>query len=226
MASTPRIRSVLDQDIEAIRDDILRMGSFVREQVTTAVRSLKSRDIGLAHQVLSIEQQINDMRYKVELASMRSIATQQPTAKDLRTIIASMHIASELERIADHAAGIASTTIRIGDEPLVKPLIDIPRMQEIACEMLHDALDAYVKKDAEAAKLVAQRDWEVDELYDQILRELLTYMMQDARVVTQSTYLLWIAHDLERIADRITNICERVIFIATAELGDYKPEKE
>jgi phosphate transport system protein len=217
---------VLDQDIEAIRDDILRMGSFVREQVTTAVRSLKSRDIGLAHQVLSIEQQINDMRYKVELASMRSIATQQPTAKDLRTIIASMHIASELERIADHAAGIASTTIRIGDEPLVKPLIDIPRMQEIACEMLHDALDAYVKKDAEAAKLVAQRDWEVDELYDQILRELLTYMMQDARVVTQSTYLLWIAHDLERIADRITNICERVIFIATAELGDYKPEKE
>jgi phosphate transport system protein len=226
MASTPRIRSVLDQDIEAIRDDILRMGSFVREQVTTAVCSLKSRDIGLAHQVLSIEQQINDMRYKVELASMRSIATQQPTAKDLRTIIASMHIASELERIADHAAGIASTTIRIGDEPLVKPLIDIPRMQEIACEMLHDALDAYVKKDAEAAKLVAQRDWEVDELYDQILRELLTYMMQDARVVTQSTYLLWIAHDLERIADRITNICERVIFIATAELGDYKPEKE
>ena len=226
MASTPRIRSVLDQDIEAIRDDILRMGSFVREQVTTAVRSLKSRDIGLAHQVLSIEQQINDMRYKVELASMRSIATQQPTAKDLRIIIASMHIASELERIADHAAGIASVTIRIGDEPLVKPLIDIPRMQEIACEMLHDALDAYVKKDAEAAKLVAQRDWEVDELYDQILRELLTYMMQDARVVTQSTYLLWIAHDLERIADRITNICERVIFIATAELGDYKPEKE
>jgi len=226
MASTPRIRSVLDQDIKAIRDDILRMGSFVREQVTTAVRSLKSRDIGLAHQVLSIEQQINDMRYKVELASMRSIATQQPTAKDLRTIIASMHIASELERIADHAAGIASTTIRIGDEPLVKPLIDIPHMQEIACEMLHDALDAYVKKDAEAAKLVAQRDWEVDELYDQILRELLTYMMQDARVVTQSTYLLWIAHDLERIADRITNICERVIFIATAELGDYKPGKE
>jgi phosphate transport system protein len=226
MATTPRIRSVLDQDIEAIRDDILRMGSFVREQVTTAVRSLKSRDIGLAHQVLSIEQQINDMRYKVELASMRSIATQQPTAKDLRTIIASMHIASELERIADHAASIASVTIRIGDEPLVKPLIDIPRMQEIACEMLHDALDACVKKDAEAAKLVAQRDWEVDELYDQILRELLTYMMQDARVVTQSTYLLWIAHDLERIADRITNICERVIFIATAELGDYKPEKE
>ncbi len=226
MATTPRIRSALDQDIEAIRDDILRMGSFVREQVTVAVRSLKARDIGLAHQVLSTEQQINDMRYKVELASMRSIATQQPTTKDLRTIIASMHIASELERIADHAAGIASITIRIGDEPLVKPLIDIPRMQEIACEMLHDALDAYVKKDAEAAKLVAQRDWEVDELYDQILRELLTYMMQDARVVTQSTYLLWIAHDLERIADRITNICERVIFIATAELGDYKPEKE
>jgi phosphate transport system protein len=217
---------VLDQDIEAIRDDILRMGSFVREQVTTAVRSLKARDIGLAHQVLSTEQQINDMRCKVELSSMRSIAMQQPTAKDLRMIIASMHIASELECIADHAAGIASITTCIGDEPLVKSLIDIPRMQEIACEMLHDALDAYVKKDAEAAKLVARRDREVDELYDRILRELLTYMMQDARVITQSTCLFWIAHDLERVADRITNICERVIFIATAELGDYKPEKE
>ncbi len=226
MASTPRTRSALDQDIEAIRDDILRMGSFVGEQIATAVRSLKTRDTGLAHQVNSADQQVNEMRYKVERASVRTIATQQPTAKDLRIIIASMHIASELERIADHAAGIASITIRIGDEPLVKPLIDIPRMQEVACEMLHSALDAFVKKDAEAAKLVAQRDEEVDELYNQVLRELLTYMMQDARVIPQSTYLVWTAHNLERIADRVTNICERVIFIATAELGDYKPEKE
>jgi len=225
MASSPRIRSVLDQDIEAIRDDILRMGSFVGGQIASAVRSLKERDFGLAHQVISADQQVNDLRYKVELASVRSIAMQQPTAKDLRAIIASMHIASELERIADHATGIASIVLRIGDEPLVKPLIDIPRMQEIACEMLRSALDAYVNKDAEAAKQVAQRDHEVDELYTQVLRELLTYMMQDARFITQSTYLLWVAHNLERIADRVTNICERVIFIATAELGDYKPEK-
>jgi len=225
MASSPRTRSALDQDIEAIRDDILRMGSLVEEQITSAVRSLKERDLGLAQQVTAGDQRVNDLRYKVELASVRSIATQQPTAKDLRLIIASMHIASELERIADHAAGIANITLRIGDEPLIKPLIDIPRMQEIACEMLRSALDTYVNKDAEAAGQVTRYDQEVDELYAQVLRELLTYMMQDARFITQSTYLLWVAHNLERIADRITNICERVIFAATAELGDYKPEK-
>jgi phosphate transport system protein len=225
MASSPRIRSALDQDIEAIRDDILRMGSLVEEQITGAIRSLKERDLGLARQVTAGDRQVNDLRYKVELASVRSIATQQPTAKDLRLIIASMHIASELQRIAGHAAGIASIVVRIGDEPLVKPLIDVPRMQEIACDMLRSALDAYVNKDAEAAGQVTRYDQEVDELYAQVLRELLTYMMQDARFITQSTYLLWVAHNLERIADRITNICERVIFAATAELGDYKPEK-
>jgi phosphate transport system protein len=225
MASSPRIRSALDQDIEAIRDDILRMGSLVEEQITDAIRSLKERDLGLARQVTAGDRQVNDLRYKVELASVRSIATQQPTAKDLRLIIASMHIASELQRIAGHAAGIASIVVRIGDEPLVKPLIDVPRMQEIACDMLRSALDAYVNKDAEAAGQVTRYDQEVDELYAQVLRELLTYMMQDARFITQSTYLLWVAHNLERIADRITNICERVIFAATAELGDYKPEK-
>ena len=125
----------------------------------------------------------------------------------------------------DHASGIATIAVRIGDEPLIKPLIDIPRMQEIACDMIHQALDAFVRLDAEHAKVVAVRDDEVDALYNQILRELLTFMMQDPKTISQATYLLWVAHNLERIGDRVTNLCERVIFAATGELGDYKPEK-
>lgn len=225
MASPSRVRSVLDHSIDEIRNDILRMGSFIGEQIADAVRALKERNLSLAHQVVESDQRVNELRYRVESECVRTIATQQPAAKDLRCIIAAIHMAGELERIADHASGIASIAIRIGDEPLIKPLIDIPRMQEIACEMVHDALDAFVQMDAEAAKAVAARDQEVDELYVQILRELLTFMMQDPKTIAQSTYLLWVAHNLERIADRATNLCERVIFAVTAELGDYKPSQ-
>ena len=223
MASSPQVRSVLDRNIDEIRNDILRMGSFIGEQIASAVQALRNRDLSLAHRVVESDQRINELRYRVELQCVQTIATQQPTDRDLRYIIAAIHIAGELERMADHANGIASITIRIGDEPLVKPLIDIPRMQEVACEMLKGALDAFVQVNAEAAKAVAVRDEEVDELYAQVLRELLTYMMQDQKTITQSTYLLWVAHNLERIADRAINLCERVIFAATAELGDYKP---
>ncbi len=199
------------------------MGSLVGDQIANSVRALKDRDLSLAHQVVEADQRINALRYQVESECVRAIATQQPAAKDLRYIVAAIHMAGELERIADHASGIASIAIRIGDEPLVKPLIDIPRMQEIACEMIRNALDAFVQMDAEAAKAIVARDQEVDDLYVQVLRELLTFMMQDAKTIAQSTYLLWVAHNLERIADRATNLCERVIFAVTAELGDYKP---
>lgn len=223
MSSAPRIRSALDHDIAEIRNDILRMGSLVGDQIANSVRALKNCDLTLAHQVIEADQRVNALRYQVESECVRAIATQQPAAKDLRYIVAAIHMAGELERIADHASGIASIAIRIGDEPLVKPLIDIPRMQEIACEMIRNALDAFVQMDAEAAKAIVARDQEVDDLYVQVLRELLTFMMQDVKTIAQSTYLLWVAHNLERIADRATNLCERVIFAVTAELGDYKP---
>ncbi len=223
MASSPQVRSVLDHSIDEIRNDILRMGSFIGEQIAGAVRALKERDLSLAHQIVGSDQRVNELRYKIEQECVRTIATQQPTAKDLRYIIAAIHMAGELERIADHASGIATIAIRIGDEPLIKPLVDIPRMQVIACEMVQAALDAFVGMDAEAAKTMVARDEEVDELYVQVLRELLTFMMQDPKKVPQAMYLLWVAHNLERIADRATNLCERVIFAVTAELGDYKP---
>jgi phosphate transport system protein len=225
MATTSQVRSALDHSIDQIRGDVLRMGSFIETQTVDAVRALKDRDLSLAHQVVASDQRINDLRYRVEAETLRCIATQQPTARDLRYIIAATHMGIELERMADHARGIAIIAIRIGDEPLMKPLIDIPRMQEIDCEMIHEALDAFVRLDPEHAKQVAQRDDEVDALYGQILRELLTFMMQDPKTITQATYLLWVAHNLERIGDRATNLCERVIFAATGELGDYKPLK-
>ena len=218
-------RILLDQDLRTLRDDILRMGSLIEEQTERSIRALKERDVKLAHQIVESDERVNALRYKIEDECLRTMATQQPAARDLRTIIAAMHMAVEMERMADHASGIASITIRMGDEPLIKPLVDIPRMQVIVNAMLHEALNAYVKLDADLARKVAEQDDEVDLLYNQILRELLTYMMQDSKTISGATYLLWVAHNLERIGDRVTNLCERVIFAATGELGDYKPVK-
>jgi phosphate transport system protein len=216
-------RTQLDHDIQDIRDDILRMGSLIEEQIRFAVRSLKDRDLLLAREALEADEKINALRYRVEEEGLKTIARQQPAARDLREIIADIHMAVELERIADHACGIANISLKIGDVPLVKPLVDIPRMSDIVCEMIHGSLDAFLAHDVDGAKRIADRDEEVDALYSQVLRELLTYMMQDATTVGGATYLLWTAHNLERIADRVVNMCERVIFAATGELGDYKP---
>ncbi len=223
--ATSQVRSALDHSMDEIRNDVLRMGAFMEEQVANAVKALKDRNLSLAHQVIEGDSRVNALRYRVEAETLRTIATQQPAARDLRQVIAATHMAIELERMADHASGIASIAVRIGEEPLMKPLIDIPRMQEIVCEMIHEALGCFVNLDAECAKTVTARDDEIDALYGQILRELLTYMMQDPKTITQATYLLWVAHNLERIGDRATNLCERVIFAATGELGDYKPAK-
>lgn len=219
-------RKLLDDHLSAIQDDILRMGSMVEEQVNRAIHALKERDIKLAHQVVEADDRVDQLRYRIEEACLRTIATQQPAARDLRRIIAAMHMAVEMERMADHASGIAEITVRMGGEPHIKPLIDIPRMAELVGEMLHGVLDAYVKTDVALAKAVAKQDDEVDALYNQILRELLTYMMADSKIVSRATYLLWVAHNLERIGDRVTNLCERVIFTDTGELNDIQDSTE
>jgi phosphate transport system protein len=193
---------------------------MVEEAVRDSIRALKDRDIHLARQVIAGDEEINALRYAIEEHCLRVIATQQPVAGDLRTIVAAMHIAIDMERMADHAEGTAQLVTRMADEPLLKPLVDIPRMADIACEMLHASLDAFLTRDPEAATAVASRDDEIDQLYDQILRELLTYMLQDPRNISRATFLLWVAHNLERIGDRITNISERVIFVATGQLTE------
>ncbi len=149
-----------------------------------------------------------------------TIATQQPMARDLRTILAILHITIELERIGDYGAGIARIVLMHGDQELLKPLIDLPRMAELARTMLRCALDAFVQRDGQLARQVASHDDAVDALYDQVYRELLTYMLQDPHTIDRATWLLWVAHDLERIGDRVTNLCERVVFLVTGELEE------
>ena len=224
--ATSSTRTALDHEIQLIRDNVLRLGSLVEEQTERAIRALKDRNLDLARQVMAVDERVNELRYKIEEQCLATIARQQPAAADLRLIIASMHMAVEMERMADHAAGIGSVVVRMGHEPLLKPLVDIPRMQVICCEMLHQALDAYVRGDLQLARAVVKRDEEVDQLYNQVLRELITYMIGDPKTAARATYLLWVAHNLERTADRVTNLCERIQFAITGELGDLMPEED
>jgi phosphate transport system protein len=218
--TTLHTRGALERELERVRSDILRMGSLVESAIERSIQALKNRDAELAQQVINDDAGINDLRYAIEEKCLQLIATQQPAAGDLRMVIATTHIAVELERMADHAEGTAVLVKRLASEPLLKPLIDIPAMSRIAQEMIHSALDAFVAYDAEAARRVACRDDEIDALYQQVFRELLTYMLEDARNIGKATYLLWVAHNLERIGDRVTNICERVIFMTTGQLQE------
>ena len=218
-----RTRSTLERELEQIRSDILRMGSLVENAIERSVQALKNRDADLAQQVINDDVVINQLRFAIEEHCLELIATQQPAARDLRMVIAATHIAVELERMADHAAGTAEITKRIYQEPLLKPLIDLPIMAQVAQEMIHAALDAFVAFDPDAAQKVAARDDELDDLYQQVFRELLTYMLEDPRTISRATYLLWVAHNLERIGDRVTNICERVVFMATGKLEELQP---
>ncbi len=218
------VRSLLDQEIRQLREKLLQMGSLVEVAIDHAVMALKNRDAALAQTVVEGDEEVNRLRHEIEELCIETIATQQPMAIDLRMIFAITHIAVELERMGDHAAGIAKLVLRIADQPLLKPLIDIPLMAKTDREMICGALDAFVRQDAELARQVARRDDEVDQLYQQVFRELLTYMMEDPRNITRATYLLWAAHVLERIGDRATNICERVIFIVTGEFSEFRGE--
>jgi phosphate transport system protein len=206
--------------IEDLRGRVIAMASMVDKAITNAVSALAGRDVRLAEQVVSTDRAINEQRWRIEEQALLLIATQAPMAKDLRTIAAAIHIVTDLERMADHAAGIAKIAIQTADRAPLKPLVDIPRMAEIARGMLNDAITAYIEDDPVAARAIVDRDDEVDALYNQIYRELLTFMLADPTTIDQATHLLWAAHNLERIADRVTNICERVVFAATGKLEE------
>ncbi len=212
-------RSAYEHQIESLRDDVVHMASMVDKAITRSIDALRTQDVALAHAVVAADQEVNQQRWKVEEHALTTVATQGPMARDLRMIVAAMHIVTDLERMADHAAGIAKIVIDIADEPLLKPLVDIPRMSDVARSMLDESITAFIELDAVAARRVAERDDEVDGLYDQTYRELLTFMMSDPTTVARATRLLWAAHNIERIADRVTNICERVLFTVT---GDFE----
>jgi len=219
MATT---RQTFDKELKELKDEILVLGSMVEEAILASVDALKKRDIEAARNILKADRNINGKRFELENKLMILIATQQPMAHDLRLLASSMEIISELERMGDYAKGIANINIRMGDAPLLKPLIDVPRMAQKDVDMLHRALTAFVEEDVEAANAIPIEDDEVDALYNQVYRELMTFVISDPRTMERANWLLWVAHNLERVADRVTNICERTIFIVTGELMEIK----
>lgn len=219
------IRTFFHKRLREIQDDILVMGSMVSKNIMRSIEALKSRDINLAHQIVADDQLVNRKRFEIEEKCIELVATQQPMASDLRIIVAVLNIITELERIGDYAVGISRIVIMIGDEPPLKPLIDIPRMAEQTVNMLQRSLEAFINRDAEAARKIAAEDDTVDHLYDQIFRELLVFMAEDPKTITRATRLIWVAHNLERSADRVTNICERVVFTVTGKMEEIGASK-
>lgn len=213
-------RQSFDRELLQLQDELLALGSRVEEALIKSVQQLKQRDFQASKRLIAADKAINEQRFAMEEEVMTLIATQQPMAGDMRLLAAVLEMVTELERIGDYAKGIARINLLIGEQPLVKPLIDLPVMAEKARDMLHRALEAFVQRDVEAARAIARRDNEIDDLYNQIYRELLSYIMEDPHVIEQANFLLWVAHNLERTADRVINICERVIFTVTGELAE------
>lgn len=214
------LRAAYDRSFTQIQDDVLRMTEMVDRAITRSLTSLTDRDQALAQRIIEDDEDINDLRFEIEESCLKLIATQQPAATDLRAVVAAMNIVVDVERMGDYAVGIAKTVIRMGDEPLLKPLIDIPRMVEISREMLREAIRAYSDRDPARARRAAARDDEIDHLYKAIFDELVQIMAENSEGVTRATYLLWVAHNLERIGDRVTNISERVVFVTTGDMHE------
>ena len=209
----PTRREEFDLKLTGLEGEVEALAEFVSDSINLSVEALKNRDLASSQQVIDLDDYIDDKQSEIEDRCIHLIATQQPVAKDLRAIIALLHIAVELERMGDYAEGISKISLRMGNEPTLKPLIDIPRMAEKATAMLRDSIDALLNRDTAKAQAVLDADDEVDDLYDQVYRELLLFMIQDPQTIERATYLLWVAHDLERIADRATNIAEQVLFL-------------
>ena len=210
-------RSGFDQSLKVLQQDILRMGSLVETAIAQAVEALAKQDVELAQKVIDGDAQIDELEDQIEALCLKLIATQQPMAKDLRRISAGFKIITDLERMADYAEDIAKVAKKIASQPLIKPLIDIPRMALLAQKMVKESLDAYVQEDVDLACRMAKDDDQVDSLHNQVFRELLVYMMEDPKTITQATYLLFVSRYLERIADHATNIGEDVIYLVTGE---------
>lgn len=215
------LRTLFARELETLQTDILILGSMVIQALKESVEALRRRDMETARRLIKEDEVINKKRFEIEADCLRLIATQQPMAGNLRLIAAVLEISTELERIGDYAKGIGRIILLIGPEALIKPLVDIPHMCEIATDMLQQALDAFLNQDLEAARTIPLRDDEVDALYNQVHRDLIAMILEDPSLIDRSNYLLWAAHNLERAADRVTNICERIIFTVTGEFIEF-----
>ena len=212
------VRADFDRNLKLLQEELLLLGGLVEKAIVDSIEALKTRDIELSHKVVSQDDIIDQKTNQIEEKAIDLIATQQPIAIDLRTLMSVIHISVELERMGDYAEGIGKIGVMMGNDPPVKPLVDIPKMATKSSDMLKRSLDALVKRDPALARQVCEDDDEVDNLYDQIYKDLIALMIDDPTTIQRATYLMWVAHDLERIADRATNIAERVIFLVTGQL--------
>jgi len=220
-ARTIRSRAALDDGLAQLQRDVRRLASLVDVAIERSYRALERLDQAEALAVIADDAKVNELRYETEERGIHLIATQQPIAGDLRLIIAALSIVSELERMADYCVGIGRVVQLHQGQPLLKPLIDLPRMRDIVRQMLRDAIDAFIERDADRAEDVARRDDEVDRLYDQVYRELLTFMLNDPRTISRATWLIWVSHNFERMADRIQNICERTVYEVKGVMREF-----
>jgi phosphate transport system protein len=214
------LRKRFESELKRLENEVLELGYMAQRAVTDSVAYLLAHNLEGAQQIIDDDIKINTRRFKIEADALVVIATQQPMARDLRALATILDLIRELERTGDYAKGISKINLTIGRQEFIKPLLDIPRMCAIAMDMLGSALQAYVAHDAEAARQIALRDDDVDALYNQVRHELTTLILLDRSRIEQANMLLWAAHNLERAADRVTNICERIVFLATGELGD------
>lgn len=219
------MREVFQKKLKELEKEVIEMGEMVITAINRSIEALKSRDLDEAKNIINDDLLINKRRWDIEERCINLISTQQPVATDLRALITILNIITELERMGDHAEGIARVVIMYGDKPLIKPLIDIPRMAEKVTGMIKRSLEALVNRDETTARKICDEDDEIDNLHEQVYRELLTFMLEDPKKITGSTYLTWVSRHLERIADRVTNICERIIYLVTGVMEEIDVSK-
>lgn len=219
-------RDTLDRQIHHLQEEVLLLGSMVEQAMLSAVDSLKRRDLETAHRIYNDDHLINEKRYAIENAILILIATQQPMARDLRQLAAILEVITELERMGDYAKGIAKVTQRLGDSPINLNMREFSTMADMAVSMLHRALGAFVAQNPQQAYEIPREDDLVDELYNKVYRNLVSSMIADPEIIDHANLLMWVAHNLERMADRVTNICERTVFIATGELMEMDTDDD
>ena len=214
------LRRKFDEELQRLQDEVLVLGSKVEKALVQSVEQLTQQDLAASRRLIAGDRLINERRYTLEAETIALITTQQPMAGDMRLLAAILEILTEMERIGDYAKGIARINLSIGDRPLIKPIVDLPVMADKACHMLRQALDAFIHRDVALARAIPRLDDEIDALYNQVFRELLSQIISNAGTLEQATYLLWAAHNLERTADRVINICERVVYTVTGEMQE------
>ena len=212
--------------IHQVQDELLLMGSMVEQATIKSIECLKKKDIEGAKAIYNADVVINEKRYAIENSILILIATQQPLAHDLRLLAALLEISAEIERMGDYAKGIAKVVVKLGDMDIPLPLKEIEEMASLAVDMFHRALTAFINEDPLSARKIPAEDDKIDELYKKVQKAVVKEMVKEAKIIDSVNLFMWVAHNLERMADRVSNICERTVFVATGELGELEVEKK